>query len=132
MLNDDKILKLQEAVKVKKSKMMKPHYKRITNCSITINNETHNINTLSEFNAKMLLIDLVLIKQVSESRNWDNFKISGYTPQEWIIDIDNKILEFLYKEQKKELNKLEKRLTELLSEDKKVELELGDIENLLK
>ena len=57
----------------------------------------------------------------------DELNISGYNISEWIEDIKNKLEALTVKQEETKLRQMEIRLTQLLSEDKKVELELEEI-----
>jgi hypothetical protein len=59
------------------------------------------------------------------------FLMDGYTIQEWISDIKSKLEVLAQKNEESNLRMLESKLSMLLSEDKKTELELDAIANLL-
>ena len=60
-----------------------------------------------------------------------DFKLSGYSLDEWISDISKKLETHEVKQKQNELKAMEAKLDKLLSEDKKTELELDDIAALL-
>ena len=57
----------------------------------------------------------------------EEFKISGFSTNDWITDLKAKHLLIGKKEEEEKLNKLETKLHNLLSQDKKIELEIDDI-----
>ena len=57
----------------------------------------------------------------------EDMKISGYTIDLWISDIQQKLLDFTLKEEEKKLKSNKELLERLLSEDKKTELMLDEI-----
>ena len=57
--------------------------------------------------------------------------ISGYNVNDWISDIQCKVEEKKSQTALAELTAIEVRLSGLLSDDKKIEIELDDIEQLL-
>lgn len=62
----------------------------------------------------------------------NEFKISGFNLQDWIEDIKSRIDILSRKEEERSLKVMEDKLHKLLSENKKVELELDEIESILK
>ena len=52
---------------------------------------------------------------------------NGYSINDWMDDIASKIRVMEHKEKTKELSRAEKMLEKLLSEDKKVELQIDEI-----
>ena len=71
-----------------------------------------------------------LYKKEAENLNID-FVISGYSIDDWITDIKNKFDITKTKAEIYNLKTMESKLDELLSEDKKAELEIDDIAALL-
>ena len=60
-----------------------------------------------------------------------DLELSGYSIDDWISDIKNKMEVLNVKNEIANLKKMEAKLDKLLSEDKKTELELDDIAALL-
>jgi len=141
--NDAKILTLRKKIQEKKSNVVKIKFVPVTNCSIELDGVRHNISVLNQHQLMLLLIKLNSYKLSItdlEVSNVDrpygqllkNISISGYTIQEWITDIKLKLDVLLQNVVENDLKELEKKLNTLLSEDKKTELELANIANLLK
>ena len=61
-----------------------------------------------------------------------DFEISGYGVTAWIKDIKSKLVVSSLKKEEADLKKMEGKLDKLLSDDKKTELEIDEIANLLK
>jgi DNA-binding transcriptional regulator YhcF (GntR family) len=57
----------------------------------------------------------------------DEYIISGYKPEEWITDIRGKLDVVSKKDEERKLQVLENKLQKMLSDDKKIELELEEI-----
>ncbi|WP_207306222.1 hypothetical protein [Clostridioides difficile] len=57
--------------------------------------------------------------------------MSGYDVQDWIDDIKSKLDILTINEERSKLEEMEIKLMELLSNEKKVELEINKIESML-
>ena len=62
----------------------------------------------------------------------DKFEISGYDLNDWITDVKARLEVIATKREENNLKAMETKLDKLLSEDKKTELELDSIAELLK
>ncbi|MCJ0174347.1 hypothetical protein [Clostridioides difficile] len=60
-----------------------------------------------------------------------NLVMSGYDVQDWIDDIKSKLDILTINEERSKLEEMEIKLMELLSNEKKVELEINKIESML-
>ena len=60
-----------------------------------------------------------------------DYKVSGYYLCDWMADLKGKLKDIEKKEEEKKLKNMEKKLDELLSADKRTELEISEIEKLL-
>ncbi len=133
MNNDNKILELQKQISSKKEDIGKiKMFSPITNCLITLNNTDYNIQALKVNELQLLLIQLNSYLNSAISLNITDVIISGFVLQDWIQDIKSKLNIIAQKEEQKKLKLLENKLKQMLSSDKKIELELNDIENMLK
>jgi hypothetical protein len=132
--NDDKILQLKEQIDIKKKLLSKSKkFVALTNCSINFEGVQININTLQKDGLVQLLVKLNSLKNSAiELGLLDDYNISGYNISEWVEDLKNKLDVLSVKQEEFKLKQMEERLSQLLSEDKKVELELEDIINSLK
>jgi hypothetical protein len=132
--NDERILQLKEQIDIKKKLLGKcKKFVAITNCSINFEGVQININTLQKDGLIQLLVKLNALKTSAIDLDLLNdYNISGYNVSEWIEDVKNKLDVLNIKQEELKLKQMEDRLSQLLSEDKKVELELEDIINSLK
>jgi hypothetical protein len=143
--NDKKILDLKTIIATKKSKIKSFKFIPVTNCSLELDGTRFNIHTLSANDLTFLLVklnSLVLsmndLKDHRSGSSTDNgcfiinsLTLSGYSLQNWIADIKLKLEIIAQKEEENNLKALEAKLSVLLSNDKRTELELDAIEKLL-
>ena len=80
----------------------------------------------------MLLIRLNSYLMSAVDLGMSDFEISGYSVTAWIKDIKRKLEVSGLKREEADLKKMESKLDKLLSDDKKTELEIDEIANLLK
>ncbi len=131
--NDLKILELKAVIEQKKLECkLEKKFIPITNCLIEIDNVKYNLHVLQKDELVLLLLKLNSLILSAENLGYLKVNVSGYLLTEWVIDIKNKIEMLNMKDKKLQLTKLEKRLSELLSNDVQIELEIGEIENMLK
>ncbi len=130
--NDEKIFTLKKLVDEKKSKITNVRFVPTTNCLISIDGSNFNLNVLDKDTLILILVKLNMYKKSLEDLKISNFKLSGYSIEDWMTDIKLKLNVLEQKEEANSLKQLERKLEDLLSVDKKIELEIGDIENLLK
>lgn len=128
--NDKKILDLKKIVDLKKQELdkMKKTYRNLTNCMITIFGMKYNINVLTKDELYLLLEHL---KAIYSGLNNKEFKISSFNITSWISDIEHKITTFEIKGKEEELEKMEIKLNDLLSEDTRTNIELEALEAAL-
>lgn len=132
--NDHKILELKKQIEDKKKQVGKlQKFTPVTNCSIEIDGLRHNINVLSK---EQILLLMVKLNSYAISANelgvLEDYNISGYNVIDWIADLKSKLSILGKKEEEAKLKAMESKLDQLLSDDKKVELELDEIANFLK
>lgn len=132
--NDQRILTLKKQIEEKKNKINKSlRFTPTTNCSIEIDGIRHNIQVLSRADLILLMVKLnSYMLSAKDLGMLDDYFISGYKVEDWISDIKSKIDILSRKEEEKSLKAMEEKLLKLLSDGKKVELELNDIESMLK
>lgn len=130
--NDEKILKLKESIESKKSKVEKAkRFAPETNCLVWLDDKNYNLNALDEEALTLLLVKLNVLRMSAENLLLD-LDISGYNITTWISDIKQKLSIIKQKRDLKELKDLEDKLDKLLSSDKKTELEINAIADMLK
>lgn len=132
--NDDRILELKKQIEEKKTTLMEKNTKFSpeTNCILILDGTTYNLNVLNDESLTFLKIQLYTYKMAVIDMKITDFKISGYSLDDWIGDINKKLETHEVKQKQNELKAMEAKLDKLLSEDKKTELELDDIAALLK
>ena len=133
LTNDDKILALKQQIQDKKQKIRSAEkFVPLTNCSLELYGVRYNIRTLNEENAFLLLSRLYSCKVAATNLNIPkDIKISGYQIEEWIKDLQSYINQQIRKKEEQKLRSLESKLELLLSQEKKTELEINEIESLL-
>lgn len=132
--NDEKILILKKQIEEKKEELKNvTKFNPITNCSIELDNVRYNLNTLTKEQLILLLVKLstYALSAIDLGINGEDFNISGYKVDEWIEDIKSKLENLNQRNEQSKLKQLESKLTKMLSEEKKTELEIEEIENLL-
>ncbi|ATF13519.1 hypothetical protein A616_16505 [Brevibacillus brevis X23] len=131
--NDHKILELKKQIEDKKKKLTKSQkFTPVTNCSIELDGVRFNINVLQKEQLINLLVKLKANAIAAEELELLNdYKISGYGVADWIDDLKAKLDNLSRKEEEQKLKAMEAKLDQLLSNEKKVELELGEIESML-
>ena len=132
--NDDKILLMKKQVNDKKELLSKiKKFSPKTNCSMEFNGTRYNLNVLNKDQLLKLLIEINMYDfSYSELGIEEEFLISGYSTIDWMIDLHGKLALASKKEEESKLRAMELKLDKLLSDDKKVELELDEIASLLK
>lgn len=139
---DELVLTLFNKVKDKQKEIEKAERpKYLTNCSL--GTEANNLNTrvnLQAVSDTAILVDLyafILTKseayrQAASLLQLPIPKWMGYTFSDWLSDIKARAAQVGVNAKKKELQDLEKRLDALISTEQRRELELEEIQNLLK
>lgn len=133
MTNDERILNLKKQVETKKQsitekkKAFVPH----TNLVCEWRGQKYNLNVLNMNDLLFLAWELSSFNDFCKDRGFTQ-TVSGYVLSDWLTDIDQKISMIHLRDEENELKSMESKLNKLLSEDKKTELELNDIEALLK
>lgn len=130
--NDERIMQLKQQIETKRKELANQNnrFTPVTNCMLLLDNVTYNLHLeVSEW----LLIKVNMIAMSAKDLGMDisQVEISGYKLTDWLEDIGNKLKVQKYKEEKRKLEKLEKQLDSLLSDDKRTELEIDNIAALL-
>lgn len=131
-VHDAKIIELKKQIEEKKEKLKDvKRFSPVTKCIINLDGKAQKLNVLKKEDLILLLVKLNLLKKSADELGYP-LTIDSYLVQDWMEDIQSKLKLIEYKEEESKLNSLNQKLTTLLSEDKKVELELEEIEGLLK
>lgn len=133
-VNDAKIMELKKQIAEKKEKLAGINrFVPTTNCSVEVDGTRYNINTLQKEQIIHLMVRLNLYRiSAKDLELTEEFNISGYKPEEWITDLKVKLDILSKKDEERKLKAMEDKLDRLLSDEKKTELELDDIEAMLK
>jgi len=133
-INDKKIMELKKQIAEKKVKLEGINrFVPVTNCSIELDGQRYNLNTLQKEQLTQLMVKVNLYSMSAKDLELDDdYIISGYKPEEWIADMKAKLNILSKKDEERKLKAMEEKLDRMLSDEKKTELELNDIEALLK
>lgn len=125
--NDKKVLELKEQIKEKKKSLAKVKFSPTTNCMLPglLGSQVTNINTL-DLNG--LKLHRAILKNLIQD---EDLILGAYKVSEWIGDIEDKIAQLANNKKAKELSDLESKLSNLLSSEAKVTLEINAVESLL-
>ncbi|MBR5604202.1 MAG: hypothetical protein IKW51_08335 [Bacteroidales bacterium] len=130
--NDERIMQLKQQIEEKRKELANQtgRFTPVTNCLLVIDKVTYNLHIES---SELLLIKVNMMAMSAKDLGLDISKviISGYSLADWIDDIKNYMKVQSYKDEKRKLEKLEKQLDALLSDDKRTELEIDSIAALL-
>lgn len=130
--NDERIMLLKKDIETRRKELADKNnrFVPITNCLLVLDKVTYNLHIES---SELLLIRLNMMAMSAKDLGMDIFKIeiSGFSLDKWITDVKNCLEVEKYKKKKKKLDKLEKELTALLSDDKQTELQIDALEALL-
>lgn len=136
--NDERILELKAQIDIKKKDLGKTlRFSPITNCLVNLDGVNYNLNVLNKDDLQLLLVKLNLYRistldLISNELLESELVINGYTISDWLEDVQSKLSVLNRKDEESKLKAMESKLTKLLSERKKVELEIDEIESLLK
>ena len=130
--NDERIMLLKKDIEMKRKELADKNnrFVPVTNCLLVLDKVTYNLHVDS---SELLLIRLNMMAMSAKDLGMDISKIviSGFSLEEWIVDIKNCIEVQKYKKKKKKLDSLEKELTALLSDDKQTELQIDALAAML-
>lgn len=125
----ESLLKQVESKKAGLERIRNPQFK--TNLSLPIFGARINLNAASEedlISALGLLYSMVSMKDYYPETD---FKYHGFSIADWRSDIILKLDQKKFQAKNAELREIEKKLQDLISEDKKKEIELEKIKKLL-
>lgn len=117
-------------IELKEQNLKRPIVNIKTNCNIEIEGKRHNLHILDEDMLIYLLVRLntYVISAKDLNISIDTIKINGFKLQDWIDDIKIKLELCAFKKEEKKLSDMKEQLNVLLSEDKRTELALDNIE----
>lgn len=133
--NDDRILVLKKQIEEKKKELGKqPRFSPTTTCMFNYNGNRVNIHTLTsvnDINTALVGFNIYAMSAENLGINVEDVLIDGFSVSDWMEDLNAKKEVVEYNEKKSQLNALEKKLDNLLSDDKKTELEIDAIADLI-
>ena len=133
--NDDRILVLKKQIEEKKKELGKqPRFSPVTTCMFNYNGNRINIHTLTsvnEINAMLVHFNIYVMSAENLGIDCAEVCFDGFSVVDWMEDLNAKKAVVEYNEKKTQLNALEKKLDKLLSDDKKTELEIDAIADLI-
>jgi hypothetical protein len=132
--NDDKILELKKQIEAKKKDLAarKVRFAPETNCVLDLDGNKYNLNVLDDGSLMFLMLKLNLYNMSADNLKMPHPSLSGYSVNLWINDIKSKLAVAGMKREETDLKKMEAKLDQLLSEEKKTELELDEIASFLR
>jgi len=136
--NDKKIIALQEKIKEQKKTLLFK-FNPVTNCILQFQGSTLNIHTLSIEQSHLLLLELNALRMSEKDMMGsllalglrDCYSFDGYSIEDWMSDIKGRLKQLTTKAREKALKAMEQKLIKMLSDDKRTELELNEIEKML-
>lgn len=132
MSNDKRILELKEQIKIKRDKLSKiGKFTPVTNCILDLDGNKLNIQVLKKDQLVLLACKLQSYKNSAIELDLE-LNMSGFNIDDWLKDIKSRIDILSLKDEELKLKEMEDKLTTLLSNEKRVELEINAIEEMLK
>ena len=136
--NDDRILELKKKIEQERATLKESNsrFQPITSCILEFAGQKYNLNAMSA-NDLLLLLSLLSVIEQANTKIAEEMQIikpatvNGYLLTEWITDIRKKLDQVLYREKKAKLDKLEKQLTDLLTDETQTKLKVDNLENEL-
>lgn len=133
--NDNRILALQKKVdeKEKALEIAKKRFAPITNCLLQLDGKTYNLHAMAidEVILALVRINSMIISAKELDIDPEEVKICGFSLVDWKNDLDAKRNSGNIAKETAALKEMKKKLHQLLSADKKVELEIDNIEKSL-
>ena len=130
--NDNNIIELKNKIAEKKKALKATeNFNPKTNCSLKLG-ETVSTNIRAEVSKErltQLLVEVNMLKMSADNLKINDYKLSGYSPSDWVDDLQARLMIVDKKQEENRLKVLEEKLNALLSLDKKVELELQGLSN---
>ena len=127
--NDDKILDLKAQIEKKKRDIgIVRNFNPSTSCILNIDNVNYNIHTFSKSQIIHMLVKLnSMMMSAKDLGLEDQLEFNGYNISLWIEDLMKLLNITNIRQEQVKLVQMERRLTEMLSDNKKIELELDEI-----
>lgn len=136
--NDERILKLKEKLAQRKKEAEHGIFNDTppkTNCHISLDGVDYNLHVCDEDKLRLLLVKLHALEMSAndlyKGYEMPEIRICNYPIAFWMDDIKTELSSIHNQKYKAQLDKADSELDKLLSDDKKTELALDKIEDLL-
>ena len=133
--NDERILELKKQIETQRNELGKqPRFTPITTCLFDREGCRVNIHTLTsvkDINAMLVFFNTYVVSAKDLGIDCAEVELDGFSVLDWMADLQSKKAVVEYAKKKEQLTQLEKKLDKLLSDDKKTELEIDAIADLL-
>ena len=131
--NDTKILQLKKQIEEKKAALAKTErFTPITNCFLVFAGTEVNIQTLNKEQLLQILVQLNSLRLSAIDLDvLADYVISRYSVTDWMGDVKARLMNLNRQAELARLKVMEDKLHNLLSGDKKTELEIEEIANSL-
>lgn len=133
--NDERILTLKAQIEEKKKSLGKqPSFSPVTTCLLDYMGNRinlHTLNTVKEIDNLLVFMNMWIMSAENLGVDPENITMSNFSVVDWMHDLQSKRAVVVYQEEAKKLTSLNKQLEKLLSDDKKTELEIDAIAELL-
>ena len=129
MSNDDVILQLKSKIEEKKSLLKASEkFSPVTNCSLELDGQRYNLNVITKEQIVYLMVKVNTLLTSAKELGFDKeFEVGGFILSEWMQDLKSRMAIVNRKSEQSKLAVMESKLESLLSNDKKIELELQEI-----
>lgn len=133
--NDERILELKKQIEERKNELGKqPRFTPVTTCLFDREGCRVNIHTLTsvkDINAMLVFFNTYVMSAKDLDIDCAEVELDGFSVLDWMEDLKSKKAVVEYSAKKEQLTALEKKLDKLLSDDKKTELEIEAIADLI-
>lgn len=130
--NDERIMNLRKQIEAKEKELKGSRpFQPVTNCSLSMFGQRWNLHTIGLEQAEYILVLLNTFHMSAEDLGLSAVRIEGYTIDEWMQDVNNKMADVVTKQERAKLSNMYTKLETLLSAEKQTELAIDEIEGLL-
>lgn len=133
--NDEKILALKKTIEKRKEELGKKEpFAPLTSCSLDFEGTRYNLHAINDMNTlAYIMCKLHALEMAATDLEIDSsmLVLSGFSVSDWMHDLKAKTALVKRQTKENELKAFEKKLDALLSADKKTELEIDSIAELL-
>lgn len=134
--NDERILELKKQIEERKNELGKqPRFTPVTTCLFNREGCRVNIHTLTsvkDINSLLVFFNTYAMSAKDLDIDCAEVELDGFSVVDWMEDLKSKKAVVEYSAKKEQLTALEKKLDKLLSDDKKTELEIEAIADLIR